>query len=264
MSEFISKRYLLDLDLDLNIFNDLLYFDSLMYVGIGTSITCENLEKLYDKNLIIECDRFLMYNKPTATPSLSKLLKNGVHDHRMFEELKRSLANLISKRDINVTPRYNLDNFNKEYGLGKIQILSIIYSHLPTLDLPFLNIDYLVGFLSDEETKIKRRRLFSWQNEIENKIEKGEIKIEHVPDMIATYLDDYTKWIEKSELKLKYEKQEVVYYFLSSLLSPIKLPEAIKKLFEFKKRKLDLLDEEKVSGRELAYIVHAQRRFTKP
>ena len=81
--------------------------------------------------------------------------------------------------------------------------------------------------------------------------------------MIATYLDDYMIWMKKSEIKFKYERCEMVYYFLTSLIVPIKLPDAIKKLFEFKKRKLDLLDDEKVSGRELAYIIQAKRGLQK-
>jgi hypothetical protein len=146
---------------------------------------------------------------------------------------------------------------------GNSEALSIIFSHLPKLEMLDLNVNDLIDFLLDEETQIKRIRLFSWQDGIENRIQKGDLKIENLFDMIATYLDDYTIWLKKSKQKLKYERREIIYYFLTSILTVFKLPDGFTKFFEFKKRKLDLLDEEKAPGREIAYIVHVNEQFSK-
>jgi len=119
----------------------------------------------------------------------------------------------------------------------------------------------------DEETQIKRRRLFSWQNKIESKIEKGEIRIEHVPDMITERLDTYIEHLKLSEQKFKYGVFESILFIASNIISGLTLlglPNSIKNLMEFKKREFELQKEEMAApGRELAYIVHAQRKFSK-
>lgn len=180
-------------------------------------------------------------------------------EHTQIQEF----AHRSLKKSISIVPKYGFSNFSKMHQKGNSEVLSIIFSYLPKLEMLDLNVNDLVDFLLDEETQIKRRRLFSWQNGIENKIKKSDLKIEQLFDMIATYLDDYTTWLKKSKQKLKYERREIVYYFLTSIFTVFKLPDAFTKYFEFKKRKLDLLDDEKAPGRELAYVVHVNEEFSK-
>lgn len=292
MYEYSSKRFLVYYYITPhghinNLLSNLLYFNGLIYLIssywplVGEKEFEESIifNKLIEEKLIIT-GHFLLDKKSLDEYShaysmfeekLVNKIKSGITSKSFEKDIKyikkmvkdqlRTAVISAHSKGINAIPVYNLNNFQKEFKEGDNQVFIITYSKLPYLQMENLNIDYLIDFFKYEETQIKRRRLFSWQNDIEYKIEKGEIKIEHIPDLIATYLDDYMTWLKKSELKLKHEKREMVYYFLTFLIMPTKLPDAIKGLFEFKKRKLDLLDDEKVSGRELAYIVHARRRF---
>ena len=244
-------------------FTDLLYFEGIIFSRPYLSGVIDDvLNKFKDADLLIEWTDLLGQEDKKNIPNLSNPIVNGKLFFAKLERNVRTVANTFVNQGFNVVPRYRHNAFNESFSPGNQPLLSIIYSQLPVIDTSSLNHKYFIEFLLDEETQKKRRRFFAWKNDIENKIENGSLKIEHVPDLIATHIDDYTSWLKKTDLKLKYEKREMVYYFLTSIMTMIKLPEGIKKLFEFKKRKLDLLDDEKVSGRELAYIVHAQRELS--
>ena len=279
-----------------SIFTDLLYYEVILYRGFiysdGDSKHLptgypEYLIKLDEADLIIspteiskdvsneymhllshgqtgEEMRFFMTSLAVKKPwaerainesdaTLEKILKQRLDNVQV-----RKISNICHNHGVSVTPKYISPDFTKASTEIDSDVTSIIFSHLPTIESESLDLENFIGFITDDETQRKRRRLFSWQNNIEMKIQKGEMTKEHVFDLIATNLDDYTSWTKKSGLKLKYEKREFVYYSLASLLTVVNLPKAIQRLFQIKKSSLDLKDDEKAPGRELAYISHAE------
>ena len=184
--------------------------------------------------------------------------------NKYFCSKLREFANIVSNK-YTAIPTFELNNFSEVYTKGNKYVLSIIFSQLPTLNFDTTNIDDLIEFLKDEETIIKRQRLFSWQNNIENRIEKGDIKKEDILDEIATHLFTYTEHLKLSEQKFKYGIYECIVNLPKAIvlaLSIIGIPKALNNILQFKKRELDLKEEElKAPYRELAYIIHASRKF---
>ncbi len=250
--------------------SDLLYFDALLVFQVSES-NIEVIQKLLDADLIVNGQSFFDLNDHIASMSDYPFEPRNVKD-LMDSALKyvrgnvRRLAVKARLHDVNAIPYYLLEDFDNAFETGNNKVMSIIYRELPTLDNSNLKIDYLIEFLCDEETQIKRRRLFSWQNDIENKIEKSEIKSEHVPDMIAERIDTYVEHLKLSELKFKIGISECLLNLPREIilsLTGVGLPKAIKNMLEFKKRELELKEAElKAPGREIAYIVHAKRKFS--
>lgn len=178
----------------------------------------------------------------------------------------RYLANLASMRGNKTVAKYYAQDVDAIFKPGKHSVLSVVFSQLPTLELERVGINDIIDFLSDEETKKKRRRLFDWQNGIENKIEKGDIKLNQVPDRIATLLDDYTTWINASGLSSKISVGEVLLTLGESLIEGLTLvgiPKAVKNILQLGKKKVELQKAElEAPGRELAFIAHCKRHFS--
>lgn len=191
-----------------------------------------------------------------------------------FDSRMHDLAIVAQKEKINAVPKFSEfypKSLSNQLKTGRDEILSIIYNALPVLDTSRLPVDDVIAFLQDKETRTKRRRLFAWQNGIEGKIEKGDLKLEHLQDLIATMLDDYVAWQQKCFHELKCIKREFWLYTSfsilgvfdpSSVIIATATPMAVKKCFELKVKKMHLTDDEKAPGRELAFIVHAEKSFS--
>ena len=264
-------------------YTDFLYYDAVLKSTMGLeglrSQSFKNSEKLTDANLLIKVNTLfsekeleqaeqIFFSEMTSlftTKSFHKNFRNRIS--YLADVAYREYTNFVLAKGINAIPRYSSKDFNCTFKTGKYQLLSTIYSQLPALDWGDINIDDLIDFLKDEETQIKKQRMFSWQNDIETKIEKGDIKIEHIPDMIAERLDTYIEHLKLSELKFKYGVFENVLMIGANIISGLTLvglPNAVKNMIQFKKRELELKQSEiKAPGRELAYIVRVHRRFSK-
>lgn len=266
---------------------DLLYYDHVLYPfetmdALTPEVSTKNQEQLLESGLVISYAHLIdlqEYKQNIGIPLILSWLSKGfksqiqaIQDLILADESieywatvdrdeNQALSKYLFDKGINVTVRYLFDDYPYWRRKGKGEVLGVIFSKLPILDQRNLNFEEMINFLNDEETKRKRRRLFAWQNGLETQIEKGNLKIEHVPELIATLLDDYVSWLKKSTLKLKYEKREFVYSFLSSFLT-LKISDAFKKYFEFKKRTIDLLDDQQAPGREIAYLVLSAKRFS--
>ncbi|MEE8207214.1 MAG: hypothetical protein V3T82_09710, partial [Nitrospinaceae bacterium] len=77
--------------------------------------------------------------------------------------------------------------------------------------------------------------------------------------------DTYLDHLRVSQLRFKYGAFETLLVMGANVvqgLTLIGLPKAVKNLLEFRKRELQLREDElRAPGRELAYIVHANRQF---
>ena len=118
---------------------------------------------------------------------------------------------------------------------------------------------------SPEKTQVLRTRLFSWFNGIETKLENGDLKVEHLQDMVLERFDTYLEHLRLSQLKFKVGIYQCLLNLPKNILLALTLtgmPAAWANLLEFKKREYELMEEElKAPGRELAYIVHINKEF---
>jgi hypothetical protein len=175
----------------------------------------------------------------------------------------RNITNRCARAGFNIALKYDRpESFSNAFPPGRDEALSIIFNALPALDANNYSTE-LVDFLKDEETRAKRRRLFSWLNDIQPNLQAGDLNPTHVSELICTRLDDYDRWLKKNHLKLREVRREFVVFSLLSALSVVGLPAAVAKYFEFRRLKLDLMDDEKAPGREFAYIAAAKERFKK-
>ena len=189
----------------------------------------------------------------------SELWINKRKEYRLKEFWK-----FLNRKGINTTPHYDFEKgFQENFKRGKKDCLSIIVSNFTKIDLSTNEkISDFLEFTKDDETIKLRRRLFNWINEIE----RQKIKPIELQELIATRLDDYKTWIETSKLKFQRNKFESIILtgteFIEELIN-LKPSKALKKLFDFRKRKLDLtLGELTAPGRELAFIYHIQKKLS--
>lgn len=177
----------------------------------------------------------------------------------------RRLADFALRRGKRTVAKYYADDVSSTLRPGRHAVLSVVFAQFPKIDATRVDLGDLIGFLSDEETKKKRRRLFDWQNGIETAVEKGDMRIQDVPDRIATLLDDYTTWIKASGLASKMSIAETLLSLGEAIiegLTVVGIPKAIKTILELGKKQVDLRKEElEAPGREVAYIAHAHRSF---
>lgn len=177
----------------------------------------------------------------------------------------RYLAELASCQGGRTVAKYYAQDVDKVLRPGSNSVLSIIFSQFPAIDPARVKIKDFIEFLSDEETKMKRRRLFDWQNTLETAIEKGDLKTRDVPDRIAALLDDYTTWIKASGLSSKIGVGEILLTLGEAFiegLTIVGIPKAIKTILELGKKKIELTKEELTApGREIAFIAHCKRNF---
>jgi hypothetical protein len=178
----------------------------------------------------------------------------------------RTLADLAEKQGKRATAKYYLEDVDRTLKPGTDSALSVVLAQLPTIDLGRTNVDELLSFLSSEETKVMRRRLFNWQNDLQVALERGDRRPEDIPDLIATLSDDYTAWVGKagfaSNLRRAAEFVLALGEATVEALTVVGIPSALQKVLQLRQRKLDLTREElSAPGREIAYIVHCKRSF---
>lgn len=173
----------------------------------------------------------------------------------------RDITSRCQKAGLNMALKYGNLSFNETFIKGNNEAVKLIFKQLPIVDMNNIDLKNFVDFLCDEDTRIKRSRLFSWVNDSSKMLENGSMTVNHLSDLIQTNLDDYCSWMKKSDLKLKVARREIVFNLILGVLSIVKLPKAIDKYFEFKKLKIELTNDEKVSGRELAFIALANKKL---
>lgn len=294
MAEIDTTRYLLS-KLGGELFTSLLYYDKLIFTENRPEPHMGlDLEPLMQAQLLVYIYD-LLRNEPDALkmarqeiPESEKVsfdCKTQIFRSYDGTVLKREEAlaliqnkwfretkNILQQIGYNVAVHYPAyPDFANEFKSGRTDVVGIIFSRLPQLDARHVNVETLLDFIKDAHTQKLKRRLFVWQNDIETQIETGALKIEHLPELIATRLDDYTEWIKKSELKLKYGIYESILLMASPILaallqdlesSLLMLPVAATGLIKLRKHGIDLEQAElQAPGPELAYIFHANRRF---
>ncbi|WP_407500175.1 hypothetical protein [Elizabethkingia anophelis] len=153
-----------------------------------------------------------------------------------------------------------LENYGKENK--KEQIIQFILNDIPQ---PDINTDWgqIVDYRNDETVKNKYLALISWINKMSHSNSTlAELKEEY------DYL--YSEYMTQFKLhKMKYSdsKVEMILNTTDTFLENFKSGRyisAVRGLFQFNVKKVSLLQEEsKIPGKEIAYIFHTNKKFSK-
>jgi hypothetical protein len=156
---------------------------------------------------------------------------------------------------------YNEAEFMADYHKGNHSCLSIVMRNIPIIDIDKVDIKEFISFLKDEKTIKLRHRLFNWINEVD----RQNLKAHEVQELISTRLDDYKTWIVNSKLKHEVSTFESILTLGAEMIEKLlrlKPSKAIKALFDFRKRNLEInISELQAPGRELALIQYAKDKF---
>lgn len=136
---------------------------------------------------------------------------------------------------------------------------------IPKLPIPSETTSWeeIIEFRSDPDSQSKFLAMRDWMNEVaRNKLSKIEI------EQKAEYLiDQFQQHMKLHKMKTQpgiFQTAIVSGTEIIEDLVKLKWSKLAKKLFSFRKKKIELLEAElKATGRELAYVIKAQSRFKK-
>lgn len=278
----ITGRYLVAASTE-EIGTELLYYDKVVFPGnsgvlngfahIGDRLLRTTLlEPLRDSGLYVSFEDVVRDCSPRETTAAhdQELLQwnnlNSLGVRTQEQVATRYVAANLRGLGLRVTPGYDSDAaFLDEFSQGRVSAAAIVMKRLPVLDYQNVDVDELIAFVQDEKTQILRRRLRVWENDLAKRIDNGDVRIEDLPDMMASTLDDYEQWLSKTKLRYRFSTLEMVVMIAAHIiqgLTLIALPNAVKGMLEFGKRELELeLEELRAPGRELAYISHSSEKF---
>lgn len=175
----------------------------------------------------------------------------------------KAFCNYLRQGSIIAPSIYEIEkDFINEYHDGKSTCLGVILKNLPKIDFEQTDFRQFLNFIKNDETIKLRRRLFNWQNEIS----RDKLSAIEIQELLATRLDDYKTWIDTAKMKHSTRNLEsvlIIFFEVAENLVRLKPSKAVKALFDFRKRELDLTQKElNAPGRELAFIHNAQEVFS--
>jgi len=177
----------------------------------------------------------------------------------------RSAANELQKMDYCASPVYlgqsDLEGaFTSE---GKLNAcLSAVIRSLP---VPSESVTWkeILDFRDNPDTQRKLRALHVWQNDVA----REDLSPAEVMDKLAHLLDDYAEHMRINRLRHEMTTAEIILTIGAEVLEGLlhlKPTKAIKALFSFGRRDLDLKEVElKAPGHEVAFICKAKESFGK-
>jgi hypothetical protein len=142
------------------------------------------------------------------------------------------------------------------------QVLEVI---LPKLPIPSETTPWeeIMEFRMDPDSQSKFLAMRDWMNEVaRNKLSK--IEIEQKAEYLIDQFEQHMKLHKMKTQPGMFQTAIVSGTEIIEELVKLKWGKLAKKLFAFRKRKIELLEAElKATGRELAYVIKAQNRFKK-
>jgi len=275
-------RYLVHgISIDLNNLYELLYFDALtcsdekliILNNIGNK---KNLTKLIEKGLIVPRKNLLSEEDLNYFDTIHPPFGTTKFVARTFPQqdaINRDFAELARRKGKWAVPKFFYPNYKALYSNAKDEVLSILFSQFPKMQITENNFDNFIDFITDDETIEKKRKLFLWQNRIERRLIEGSVNIEEIYEIIESDLESYITWLNKH---IEHFKYKVIWQGIFEIVSGILISLVIDKaligvplalgngLLTFKNNAIELKEEEKIApGNELAYIVHLQRKLNK-
>jgi hypothetical protein len=171
---------------------------------------------------------------------------------------------------IDLYPNYNallrlyhsyLGDGGKIENSNSTKCLNILLKQLPVPGED-ISLEDLLDFRSQPETIQKRNLLLNWLN---TKLDK-DIDPQKFVDELACLLGDYRQYIQNRKRKFNSKVAETIIKLPLQLIEnllKLQLSETASELFELRAEYLDLKKAElEAPGREVAYILNAQERFS--
>lgn len=184
--------------------------------------------------------------------------------HALDANVKR-LAVAAGGHGHRVTGKYHIEDVTWTLKPGWTQVLSLVFPTMPRLRAGQASLEDIIGFLTDEGTKERRRRLFDSCLGSDCTAEGGGRQSGNVVDLLIASYRDYRDWLGVFGLCAGTRTVELLIAFDESLVNDIVqagVPEERRGELRIQSRGLAL---EETRGRppgcELAFISHAKRKF---
>src|SRR5262249_22992222 len=129
-----------------------------------------------------------------TTPASSIEVAKWLDD---LDRKAKTLANLAVRQGRRATHKLYAEDANRTLNAGWDFVLSIIIRSIPSIDWRRVDVDEFCAFLTDDETKRKRARLFDWHKEIDVRMPSRQLSPEDIIGGIEAALEDYVAWIAR-------------------------------------------------------------------
>ena len=189
---------------------------------------------------------------------------NIVHEacRQMTVNTKKYYSELLAKEGHCAAPMYDgQGEFDAEFSGGSTVCLTVVLHSLPVLQ-DTVSMRELLAFRDDPQTQRRRTALWTWVHNTSRK----NFSAAETADCLANLLDEYTEHVRISKLRYELGVVEMVMTVGAEVLDGLlhlNPTKAVKSLFAFKKRHLDLEEAMlKGPGREVALIHHVRDKFT--
>jgi len=208
-----------------------------------------------------ELGKYLIYND-FENPYLNnnnpkdKLL-GSLSSLREIVELKSRIFSIINNSKSTdyyipiIREKYRQTLITKKLDIS--DAISVVLNRFPIINLD-INIEKIIEFKSDPDTKIKLSRLRNWITEIS----KSEISIKEMEEKLDYLLLEYSNHMNLHRIEYDFGKVEtLVTTSLSFIenLAKLKLSEASKVIFDLNRTEIRLLKaENSAPGKEVAFI----------
>ena len=224
------------------------------------SVYKKGYDLLKEHKFLIEPNLQYIGGVPLTIQGFKEWPKNKGESLREYVErvsIRKAAIALSLDYDV-ILPTKEFEN-EVDMPTKKDKVAILVFNKLPMLT--DINIEQLIDFKSDPDSKLKLAALRNWmidisytpykQNEIEQKLEYLLLEYQHHMD----------------RAKLKYNLRSAEFWFTTvpeivNDLAHLKLGSAAKALFGFAKKELMLMEEErKAPGKELAFVYKAHQEF---
>lgn len=192
------------------------------------------------------------FNKPTNLPDL---YVNFMEEDRAGGQYgiryKSAILNKLNLEDEYIPIIKKL--YESDNEVKKENVLQILFKKMPVID-DNVEIEKLLEIKHDTDFKIRYYAL----RDFITQISKSSLSLKEIEDKIDYLLLQYTDSLKMHKLKYTYSMTEIICISTTKFLEDIlkfKFSDAIKLLFEIKKKELAVIDAEKLlPGRELSYL----------
>lgn len=222
-------------------------------------IAISNKPNLNKKQISISGDNIL---PKELGKSLNKYTESTLSAEMGSPHLREIASDLRSLRGLDavvVSPPDKFQNVDSTVTRDSVVRISLSEFPMPSDSTSWENI---IEFRKNEKHKIQFQHLKVWMN----KMGKSGLTEYEVTDVLRDIIYTYKHELELSKMKVQRGTLEVILTTTAEVaenLLKLNVATAMKSIFQVNKEYLKLIEEEKkLDGREIAYLVSAQRRFS--
>ena len=198
-------------------------------------------------------------------------------EEQLFEMKKDFFQHLFLTHDISIRldtlHLRKTDDFSEYYPLlrtpdtlksenKKTKIIQFLLDKIPEPDYT-VSWDHIIEYRSDEDVRNKYFALTNWVNKAAN----SNSKLSEIKDEYEYLYSEYMKQFKLHKMKYNNSLIEIIVNATTNFLLNIttgNYVSSVKDLIQFKIKNAALLQEEsKIQGKEIAYIFHTKKEFSK-